>query len=308
MDKLFCDYQIILNKYTNESTRKIIINILKWYQKVLDVDTPLTYQNFDDNTSLIIDKLKTIAISSQQTSLAYLECIYKLKSLKFPEPYEAHLKDIRIQLDEKHKIDNNKDISDETKLDINDVQIWLKQKLNKINLTNWMNYVIIAILNEIPLRSNPLSNIEWIDTQTNNYIDLINHTIILRKHKTIGIKTFYFSDSLKQILDDYKQYQATLLITSYVFIQKNKILVSQPQTEMGINKMLNYINRCYCDAHDYPISDHRLSIHFIRHQYASREIKRCNISQEQIRALLNMSEHLGHGSLNTTLNHYYRQA
>ena len=243
------------------------------------------------------------ALSSKQMYLGYLRIMFDAMHVAIPE-YIAHVYDaVTVELKAQAK---SKKTEEHHYIDWKDMyQFYDQKKTKNPSMTNWMSFLLIAVLRESPRRIRELSLLMWKkdeDTDECNYIDFDNDTMVIGIHKTakkFGVKRFPLSKELMSDLNEYKN----KFPAPYVFL-KNMKPYGEPATVKSISAKIVATFDNYTKAKGLPRVS--MGIQKIRHDYATRQILESKSAEETIRKLDKASKQLGHGSITTTHTHYLK--
>ena len=243
------------------------------------------------------------ALSSKQMYLGYLRMMFNAMNVAIPE-YVAHVFEaVTVELKAQAK---GKKTEEHEYIDWKDMyQFYDQKKLKNPTMTNWMSFLLIAVLRESPRRIRELSLLKWKkdeDTDECNYIDFDNDTMVIGAHKTakkFGVKRFPLSKELMSDLIEYKN----KFPAPYVFL-KNMKPYGEPSTVKSISAKIVTTFDNYTKAKGLPRVS--MGIQKIRHDYATRQILESKSAEETVRKLEKASNQLGHGSISTTHTHYLK--
>ena len=243
------------------------------------------------------------ALSSKQMYLGYLRMMFSAMQVAVPE-YVAHVFDaVTVELKAQAK---NKLTEEHEYIPWEDMyQFYDQKKTKNPTMTNWMSFLLIAVLRESPRRIRELSLLKWKkdeDTDECNYIDFDNDTMVIGSHKTakkFGVMRFPLSKKLMSDLNEYKN----KFPAPYVFL-KNMMPYGEPATVKSISTKIITTFDNYTKAKGLPRVS--MGIQKIRHDYATRQVLESKSAEETVRKLEKASKQLGHGSITTTHTHYLK--
>ena len=110
--------------------------------------------------------------------------MFTLEDKKFPEIIDNKMKELKQKNKTRESVLHEQERAN---IDVKDVYKSLEKLIDKEKKTSHsraMRFLMISILIDVPLRLNEfMSTLQWEDHKINNYVDLVDKKIIIRKHK-----------------------------------------------------------------------------------------------------------------------------
>lgn len=315
-----------INDHYSANTKKSVYSRLRRIFKLMDVtDNDLNQLIRNDGKDLLtameqIEKGKTTLIYTVITVL-------KLCDIKYPKCWDKCITDWKK---DERKVTHNKkqNATPNEDLDINKIQQHFYHKLTKrtpqyaykknedgekvkyqsgtrapkISKQKHVRCTLFTLLKRCPLRLTTMSKLKWEDNDTNNYIDLDNHLMVIRQSKTSNKKKEHrklpLDDSVCKILKAHKKY----MNSERVFPNKDGNRTSSECME-GLYR--NAV-KLWCKETGVPYKDGEMGIHQLRAKSATKDFKnkiQINCTYEELEMIINGCKERGH-TVSTVLQHY----
>jgi integrase len=289
-----------LKKYKS-TTQDNVLTSIRFIYKI--IDKPLSTFNFDDiesNIDQICNKLQSINVASAQCWIIALIMIYRSAKRDEPEILKTLFKETKAKVKEHDNLKQKEKLHD---LNLKDVYDYFKAiELKGVNkLSQSMRRVMLAILINVPLRLNELINLQYEDTQTNNYVDFEKKQLVIRVHKTDkknGTKILSINDDT---VSEIKRHQE-LYPKKYIFLT-NKKPNDDVMDSTSSRHFLQSAIKTYCKAKNLEYKP--FGVHNVRHQHATKNIND-GIDLKVYKKIQELQKLMGHSNFESTLKYYYK--
>lgn len=308
----------------NKNTRKQIDNFVKWYRKNMGIESEFEMGMIKIN----FNKLKKLIESekySENTVNCYMGIIrmlYRITEIKMSKKINNYC----TSYERLHKLNKRKNIKKElNEIDFEGLVKYMRENLrydrNNRYISNYIKLLITLFYNnEIPLRGNELSEIEYEDKKTNNYINIKKSKLYIRNHKTskqIGDKIFNTTEEINNLVKEMRE-----KFKNKYIICKNKKPYDEPTTSNAISKLIKRMTKEYKlkDLSINLLDDNKKilekqkqieqikgnGIHSLRHNYVCDKYSQID-SKNGVDIILKTMDQMGHTSMDTTTINYYKK-
>lgn len=235
------------------------------------------------------------SLKSSETIYGFICMIYKHDNKNIPEKLVNHIKNIKNMVKDEHT-NNKKEILNN--LNLYNVQETLYNNYMKHpTIINAQLYILISLVIDYPFRLNEC-NLDLFDNNDNNYIDLTDGIIYIRKHKThkaIGIKTTNLNNNLLDFINQYK----TVYNVNHLFVKNHNL-----EKQTNLNNIWTLAIKTYYKLID---KDYKpFGIHNLRHKHATEKLNEIFVDTEFLNKLNHIRDTMGHSKIMTTITHYLK--
>ena len=258
-------------------------------------------------TSMVISILKADKQKVMNCLTEYLNVVY-LQSRR-DNIRMRHIKKINSNLDSKKMCDFFCDIASNVPKRYSKITFNEDGKPNEIkgrwrfSVQKSNRAVLYSILNDMPCRLTEFASMGFND-EYDNYIDLKTNQMIIRKQKSSNRKRIIeLSDHTIDIIKFH------ILNTGSDYLFHKGIDPKTPMNASNINDLYFHANKFYCKEKNIEYVPKQMGIHSLRACKETHNLEPLlkDISEEQMLAILDTCEKMGHG-FGTAVLSYYRQA
>lgn len=296
----------ILEKYANGNTLDNFRKLARYIKKHTSVSAKAKLST--ERLASIAGELASVfadekhgAFNTRNMYIGYLYLLFRVDGKQLPEKLD-HL---RLKM-KQQRTKNDRQLNKQkvAKVDVGEIlsQLQAYRKSHPRSLSNWQKEFIFTILSTVPVRLNELVGMRWVDNEEDNYIDLEEGKMVIRKHKAakqIGAKEFPLSEEQLDFLKLYKSKWSF----DFVLIRNQKPYQSISATQSSLRTLFSRQMAKYKKKHNLK---GEVGIHAIRQNYVTSRLNNMNIGSGMMDRLREIQDQLGHTTFLHTLSTYFR--
>lgn len=259
----------------------------------------LSLRRCKHNFEAILEAIQEKSLNTEDTYLRLLTLMCDVLEYKQWSSLRKAVKNVKKRVKESVSTQKNELLQD---LDLDDVIDFADSQPLK-TMHDEQRRVMVYVLNELPLRLSELASIR-IDhydqaSGNENYLDYGSNTIVLRSHKTssrCGTRVHKLSQGVVSRI----QQSFNVFTRKYLLQGKN----GTPMTANSASMFLVRLLKAYGKKRHINVTG--MGIHTIRHNHATKALRKLDLDVETVKALMKIQSVMGHASMQTTFDHYVK--